>query len=147
MSTSHLVTSPIFINMTTLISRQNKPCTFSAFRNHNDHQVVQWLHHLLLALTGASPTLSSEDLIILRPSYWAIFEKMGRLDNSSSFWYHTVAIPMWKRRQIANHDVDICNDLLYPNRQDVNAHTLQLQELCSTYPEASQASTRKRTND
>ena len=93
----------------------------------------------LLTLTRASPTLSHEDLVIRRPSYGAIFETMGRLDNSNSFWYLTVAIPMWKRRQITNHNLDICNDLPDTKEQDISAHILQLHELCSTYPEAFQA--------
>ena len=91
----------------------------------------------LFAVASILATTLGEDSIILRPSYGAIFEKIGKLDNTNSFWYHTIAIPIW-RHQFTNWDINLCQNLPDPKtatRDIFDDHQLQLLELCNTYPE------------
>ena len=102
------------------------------------------LSNLLYLFTVTSiiaPPLG-EDSIVLRPSYGAIFEKIGKIDNTNSFWYHTIAIPIWRRRQFTNWNNNLCQNLPDPKtatRDRFDNHQLQLFKLCNTYPEIFEA--------
>ena len=92
----------------------------------------------LFAVASILAPVLGYDSIILCPSYGAIFEKIGKLHNTNSFWYRTIAIPIWRHRQFTNWDLNLCQNLPDPKTatKDIfDDHQLQLLELCNTYPE------------
>ena len=98
---------------------------------------------LTLTQTGADPPPTQTDTegnIILRPSYGAMFQRVGQLDNSVSHWYHTVAIPHWRRRQLPVDD-NLCREghtgpgrRLHTAQPDMNLAVLH--QLCTAYKDA-----------
>ena len=84
--------------------------------------------------------------VIVRPNYGAIFQHVGRLSNSGSYWYHSLAIPMWKRRHLPIQE-DFCDYKdnnktgLYRSRK--TPEEVILRQLCTQFRPAFQSYNRE----